>query len=194
MNSVLKLTLTAAIVLASGCSSCSSCSGDKKDVAETPAAPGKKDHTPQPPPAGSDADQRRVAALALASATDAALASFKHDEKPMDPTADGQKRSAEVWFTDTNGGQPLVPKKLIIKELDGSGAAKSQTDMYFDDKSMLAYAHAPDGHFVFRMEGLALWLDPDQNIKHGIKPQDAGARAAALKKDMSSALTMFRIR
>ena len=168
-----------ALLFTAACDSCGGC-GAKK---EEPAQPVKADgHAPPAMPApGSDADQKRLDALALANKIDGELSTFKHDEKPMAPD-----KKAEMWWIEA---KPEQPKKLIVT--DNSGAA---TTYYFDEKGMLAYVRAADGHFVFRMEGLALWLDPEQRVKHGVKPQEASARAAALKKDQSQALTMFGLR
>ena len=174
--------------LAAGCDSC------KKEETPTatttkPAAP--PSHEPAPPPPGTDADKKRIEALDIAAKIDSGLAGFHHDAKPMAAGVAGEARKAEVWFVD---GKPLLPKKLVIAEVDPAGALTSSVDMYFDDKGYLAFVRAPDGLFVFKLEGLALWLDPQQRIKHGIKPEDATARVNELKSDMNAGLTLFKIR
>src|SRR4051812_12948216 len=105
---VARASMVAAFVglfgVGAGCSSCSSC--DKKDAAAD-AGPKKTAVDPHAPPSmpppGSDADQKRIDALALATQIDGQLSTFKHDEKPAPPNALGQARKAEVWFTDEGG-------------------------------------------------------------------------------------------
>ncbi len=187
MKRIVVVTVATAVSLA--LASCSSC--NKKEDAPPPPKKVDPHGPPQMPMAGTDADNKRIAALDLQKKIDAGLATFQHDEKPMAAAAGAPQRKAECWWVE---GTPRAPKKLVISDLDASGAVQSSVDMYFDDKGMLEYAHAPDGHFVFHMEGLALWLDPQQRVKRGVKPQDASARAKALKKDMNDALALFKIR
>jgi hypothetical protein len=173
-----RLVVAAAVVVVTvaGCDSC-----DKKKDEPAAGAVEPAEHAPAAMPApGSDADQKRLDSLALVAATDGALSTFKHDEKPMGPD-----KKAEGWWIEA---KPEKPKKIVVKD------AKGETSYYFDDKGGIAYVRAPDGHFVFRMEGLALWLDPEQRVKHGVKPQEAMTRANALKKDASQALGLFGLR
>jgi hypothetical protein len=193
-NTRLFLVVALALSVNASCKSCKKDDGDTAAGADGGGAHHKGvDSRPAPamPAPGTDADNKRLAALALATKIDGDLATFKHDEKTLDPALAGANKKAEVWWIEAS---PEQPKKVIVKELDASGNVQSQTDMYFDEKAMLTYAKAPDGHFVFHNESLALWLDPEQRIKHGVKPQDAGLRANALKKEMSAALTTFKLR
>lgn len=190
-----RFILAFAFVLgAAACDSCGSC-GKKGDAVDAgpKKAMGDPHAPPAPPPPGSDADTKLKSALALASAIDGQLATFAHGEKAAQPNSLGQPRKAECWYVDDP--KQRRPKKLILKDLDAAGSVQSETDYYYDDKQMVAYVKASDGHFVFgEMEGLALWLDPEQRIKRGIKPMDALNRANQLKKDMTAALISFAIR
>ena len=166
---------------ASACDSCGACGKTEEKPAEPPKKEVNSRPEPQMPAPGTDADNKRVAAIELAKGIDGGLSTFKHDTKGLDGTS-----TAEAWWVEA---APMKPQKLIIK--DGAGAV---TTMYFDDKGMLAYAIAPDGIFIFHMEGLALWLDGEQRVKRGIKPQEAAARSQALKKSMTQGLEAFRLR
>lgn len=161
----------------------------KKDEPAKPAKP-QGVHTPPPsapPAAGTDADNKRVEALDLAVKIDAALAQLERGEKAL---PDGRK--VEAWIA---RGTPSLPKKVVVATAgDDKGAPAGVVDMYYDDKGMLAFARAPDGLFVFKMESLALWLDADQKVKRGLNPAMVKPRVDALLKDSAAALTAFGLR
>lgn len=161
----------------------------KKDE---PAAPVKPEgvHTPPasaPPAAGSDADNKRIEALDLAVKIDAQLATLERGEKAL---PDGRK--VEAWIA--RGTRPLPKKIVVATAADDKSVPASVVDMYYDDKGMLAFARAPDGLFVFKMESLALWLDADQKVKRGLNPATVKPRVDALLKDSATALTVFGLR
>jgi hypothetical protein len=152
------------------------------DVVDAPAHP-----APAGPPPGSDGDNKRVEALALAVQIDAALPSLEHVEKKL---PDG--RNVEAWIK--RDAKPPVAQKVVVATVDDKGAANGVVDMYYDDKGMLTFARAQDGLFVFRMESLALWLDADQHVKRGLNPAMVKPRSDALLADNRAALTVLGVR
>lgn len=161
----------------------------KKEEPAAPVKPGGAHPPPAsaPPAAGTDADNKRIEALDLAVKIDAALATLERGEKAL---PDGRK--VEAWIA---RGTPSLPKKVVVATAgDDKGAPAGVVDMYYDDKGMLAFARAPDGLFIFKMESLALWLDTDQKVKRGLTPALVKPRVDALLKDNAAALTAFGLR
>ena len=161
----------------------------KKDEPEKPAAEPRKQPENAPTPAGTDADRKRIEALDLAVKIDAALPTYQHAEKPL-PALDGKTRKAEAWVEQ---GTPPKPKKIVVTVTDDKGVVET-TDLYYDDKSMLQFARAPDGLFVFQMESLAVWLDRDQKVKRGLNPSLTKNRVDAIMSDNRATLLMFGLR
>lgn len=186
----LAASILAAAVALTGTAACK-----KDEPPPAPAAPvAAVPTTPVPPTAGSDADKKRTEAQALASATDAALATFARVEKDLPPDASGAARKAQAWTAPRAGGKGEVAKKVVISKLDDKGVVQATTDLYFDERGRLQYARAPDGLFVFQNESLALWLDREQRVKRGLNPGVVTMRVEALKKELVEALSLFNLR
>lgn len=162
----------------------------KKDPPAPVASDAPAPPAPAGPPPGSDGDNKRIEALDLAVKVDAELPTLERAEKTL---ADGRK--VEAWIART--ATPPVARKVVVHTVGAAADAKAPggvVDMYYDDKGMLAFARAPDGMFIFRMESLALWLDADQKVKRGISPAVVKPRADALLADNRAALAAFGLR
>lgn len=142
-----------------------------------------------PPPAGSDADRQRIAALALAQKTDAGLASDQRTDKPL-PALDGKARKAEAWLVP---GTPARPRKIVVTAADERGGSES-TELYYNNDGLLQLARAADGLFVFDQESLAVWLDLEQKVKRGLHPSLTKVRVDAIMAEHRLALMTFGLR
>lgn len=170
--------------------SAASCKDDPPPAPAPPTAKAAPPPPPEPapPPPGSDGDNKRLAALALAKAIDDALATFTHVEKPLAPSADGKAQSAEAWHTGK------MPKKLVLKTKDATGAVVDTVDVYYDDRGKIGFSRSADGLLIFSQESLALWLDREQRVKRGVSPADARQRVEQLKASTEAALTTLGVR
>lgn len=183
---VVVAALTASLLVASGCTK-----DEKKEVpAQKPPPKAQPASPPQAsaPPAGSDADVKRAAALALAKTIDDALATFTHVEKDLAPGPDSKARAAEAWHVGK------TPKKLVLKSKDATGVVADTVDFYYDEQGHLGFVRSGDGLFVFTMESLALWLDRDQRVKRGVSPAEARTRVDDLKLQAAKALSTLGVR